>query len=628
MGSSNLPGAPRRFSPGLVFAALALAFLSWSVPATLAQRPSYLAVTAQADAPTQVTLVITSTAGSERRKTLLLAASSEYSRLTMALPATDIASIGIELPSGSAPLSISSILLLDRSRDVLTALPLDRMQAVGSTRLTPGESDLQLSPAAPDSPASAFVDSEVVYAGSSSVASLWIILGATLFGLALNFPRSPLPGLFERPARQRVAVGILALAVLASTGAMARLSRVNAHPDEAAHIIAAKFYTQAWVPAPLGDPALEPAIIPHWGRSYLFELDTVYFFAGKFAHFSGMALEPACRLLQWILLAILLGLTVYLVPSSPSLAVVCALTPQAWYVFSYFNGDAWPLAFALVASMVLASRRLPARLLSDARSERLKWAGLLGLLLGLLLLAKSNYWIFVFWTVIILALKLGLHEGKLTAGRPLKALALVTGLALTIFTIRYGYEQAINDFDRAARLEAFVESHASPGFKPSSVRSDDRRPGMYMRDKGRSFASVLDKGLWFELSGNSALGVYGNPSFNAPRAHYRNAGFAVLAIVVILAFVTWRSNLPRARLVLMTTAVVMVLVVFQSIYHSWTYNFQPQGRYLFPILPMLAVALAPGARLLPGRILAPLALLPFGLSLWSFLAVALERIPR
>jgi len=34
-------------------------------------------------------------------------------------------------------------------------------------------------------------------------------------------------------------------------------------------------------------------------------------------------------------------------------------------------------------------------------------------------------------------------------------------------------------------------------------------------------------------------------------------------------------------------AVCAALVLAQSAYRSWVYDFQPQGRYLFPILPML-----------------------------------------
>ena len=150
---------------------------------------------------------------------------------------------------------------------------------------------------------------------------------------------------------------------------------------------------------------------------------------------------------------------------------------------------------------------------------------------------------------------------------------------------------------------------------------------MYLRDSGKPLAHVWRLG-WLESSLVSSLGVYGLAGVVAPASHYPIAGMALTMLVLVLALATWHARTPGGRLVLGVTGVAVLLALLQSLLLSWLYSYQPQGRYLFPILPMLVVALAPGAKLVPGRMLAFFALVPLGLSLWSFVAVGLERIPR
>jgi uncharacterized membrane protein len=59
----------------------------------------------------------------------------------------------------------------------------------------------------------------------------------------------------------------------------------------------------------------------------------------------------------------------------------------------------------------------------------------------------------------------------------------------------------------------------------------------------------------------------------------------VLLAVLILPVVARGSR--RAWSLLIGVGVCAALVLTQSVYRSWVYDFQGQGRYLFPILPML-----------------------------------------
>jgi len=61
--------------------------------------------------------------------------------------------------------------------------------------------------------------------------------------------------------------------------------------------------------------------------------------------------------------------------------------------------------------------------------------------------------------------------------------------------------------------------------------------------------------------------------------------YAVL--LALLVFPSFRRGSPGLQSLLIGVLVCAALVFAQSAYWSWVYHFQPQGRYLFPILPML-----------------------------------------
>lgn len=63
---------------------------------------------------------------------------------------------------------------------------------------------------------------------------------------------------------------------------------------------------------------------------------------------------------------------------------------------------------------------------------------------------------------------------------------------------------------------------------------------------------------------------------------------------------------------------LICMMVAASLYHSWTYDFQPQGRYLFPILGILSILFHETREYLNRYILSLLISLMFTFSFWSF----------
>ena len=92
---------------------------------------------------------------------------------------------------------------------------------------------------------------------------------------------------------------------------------------------------------------------------------------------------------------------------------------------------------------------------------------------------------------------------------------------------------------------------------------------------------------WVGLSFRSFCGLYGWMSIAAPGWLYQVFAGLYASLLAIVIFPTVLRGSPNARLLLTGFQVCAMLVVAQSVYRSWVFDFQGQGRYLFPILPML-----------------------------------------
>jgi hypothetical protein len=65
-----------------------------------------------------------------------------------------------------------------------------------------------------------------------------------------------------------------------------------------------------------------------------------------------------------------------------------------------------------------------------------------------------------------------------------------------------------------------------------------------------------------------------------------------------------------------------------SLHRSWTIDFQAQGRYLFPVLPMIGIILARNRAAVDNRVFILITLHLFLLSIYSFVFIALPAVPR
>src|SRR6266446_459865 len=384
---------------------------------------------------------------------------------------------------------------------------------------------------------------------------------------------------------QRMLVVALVVQLLASAvlvALMAVWSPINAHPDEVLHLAAGLYFREHWLPSRVGadDTA---TTYSEWGFSYLDEADIVYLAFGKAAALGesfGVAPPFAMRWFQVLLYWSLVAWTIVRARRfAPTLGFLL-LTPQVWYIFSYINGDALP--FTLLAVLLVELARPDSAVRAFLRGAQAKpTAGLfvVGGLLGLLVLSKMNYLVSIgFIGVVLLWLGNDVRHWK----RPAALVLVAAAIALPWAT----YHSWVNDFQTGQRVVEYSEEVAAPNLKPSGQGPQPFRL-IALRAKGASLWDVLTTLDWLGLSFRSFCGLYGWMTVAADAWVY--GVFAVLyaALLAILVLPVVVRGPRRAQLLLLGVLVFVGLVLGQSVYRSWVYNFQGQGRYLFPVLPML-----------------------------------------
>jgi len=251
----------------------------------------------------------------------------------------------------------------------------------------------------------------------------------------------------------------------------------------------------------------------------------------------------------------------------------------------------------------------------------------IGLWLGLLVLAKRNYYALIpvlggvaVWHWIFFS-KVGQRQVLLK--KWLKVVVLAAMIALP----KIVYQQWVNDFNLSEKRVAQMEKTAAPGFKPSQVTASYSPWHVNMYAKGRPFQELLSVYQWHSLSFKSMVGVYGWMNVFSPTWYY-----GAIFLLYILLF--GRLLLPSRPFVLpevILTAIAifgMAASCLASFMNSWTVAFQAQGRYLFPVFCIFLLLLAYKWERLPKKFFYSGFLSTGLLSLWNFVFVGLENISR
>lgn len=417
--------------------------------------------------------------------------------------------------------------------------------------------------------------------------------------------------------------------VLALTTTMAVITKNNRHPDEYVHVAAAQYYRDHVAPPQIGSEVIKDSYSVY-GFSRLHTGEIAYLVAGTYLRL----LEPfhinkyqAARSFNLLLLFILFVLTlkreafrIFMLP--------VLISPQVWYVFSYFNSDAFALFITLLACYVVVNPQSIFHKYIDNGLESQDWVYLFfsAALFACLLLTKKNFYFFILflflyfiWAVIFKVFKID-RAAFIRTG-----FVVITGIGL--FLTYWGADYLVNNFDRQQKLEMAQEKYAREEFKPNTP-IEQKHSSLSMKDRGVSLREIVVNKRCLQTIFNSSFGKYGYTSITASNGYYE----FLLINVILMTVLVGSSIVMRGGL---STTILLGIVVFVSalliltvVLRSWSIDFQPQGRYLLPVIGMIAVLLHHSHRIIPRSLFNLLLGSMYLSAVYNFVSVGLTEIEK
>ena len=426
-------------------------------------------------------------------------------------------------------------------------------------------------------------------------------------------------------------VPIMLAMVLVLILTMAKISAENAHPDEYVHLAATSYYTSNWLPPAIGDQTIQDTYSVY-GMSRLNNGEIYYLVAGKAAvFFENLNVDRllSLRLFNVSLFFIIVLLTFYSVPARAA-ALPFLVSPQIWYVFSYCTSDALALFICFLAAceLVRPASFLSRALTADSLAKRILPTLVISLLLGLLFLLKNNYYPFIALFYVCLFWRIVRSSGDGPSRAALLVRIIVfTVLAIGLAGIRVGMDYYVNGADRSEKIQAMQEKTAKEMYKPSTPLQE-KHASLFKKARGIPLKSLIVKNKWFIKTFNTGFGHYGYFTVGASPLYYELARwFAAIVLIYILGTVFVRGSTGDSMIAI-AAVLLSVALIGASLYHSWTMDFQAQGRYLFPILSMFGVLLGRCRNYFDTRLLVLSMSQLYFLGLYSFIFVAIMNIPR
>ena len=402
----------------------------------------------------------------------------------------------------------------------------------------------------------------------------------------------------------------------------------NLHPDEFGHVPAASYFIDNWLKKSFDHPDMQKSIMQNWGSSYLMLNDLVYLIAEKSTVlFSSLfaADYQRYRVFNVLLFIILLILFVKDREQGFPFLLVLGITPQVFYIFSYFNGDAFGLFWCLILGFVFIRYR--------QRIIDFFWLGgrpckiiiLLCLCSVMIVFSRLNYLIFIPYVAGLVILLKPNHINlmktlKYTVMRIFLFLILVSMPAI----LAEFHSQYVNNFSKAELILKQIEQFASPTLSRKVISETGYNPHLLnLRDFGVPLGDLLSsKYNWPAKTWRWFFGMYGYGTFTTPLFFaLLNSLAAFFSVSFVLCLKYFKTD-TRYFLVGLYSLSFIFATIVQSLMHSWINGFQPQGKYIFAILPMLAVWLSLGPRMMLRRHYSVLVAVNVGISAFGFILYA------
>ena len=364
----------------------------------------------------------------------------------------------------------------------------------------------------------------------------------------------------------------------------------NAPDEEMKYVVCKYIYENNSLPIG-SDPAIINTL---WGTSYGFTPVLSYIFSGIFMKIISifttdkMALCIAARFTSVLCYT---GLAIITIKIADKIfeekkiykwlfIVMITCLPQLMFLGSYINNDS--LAMFSIALIIYAW-------ICGIKSKW-KWKDVitLGIGIGICALSYYNAYGYILTSVILFIISFFINNKekiKVNIYNLLKKGLVISAIALVIAGWWFVRNYIIYDGDFLGReaSDKCAEINASPEYKPSIHETPQKI--------GESVWQVLIERNWLSQTIKSFIGMFGFNAIAIPNILYKLycliylVGFIGAIIYVITNLKKKYYNKEKNKLLLEIIFIINILIsLYLSFIYSYTSDFQPQGRYIMPIL--------------------------------------------
>ena len=354
-----------------------------------------------------------------------------------------------------------------------------------------------------------------------------------------------------------------------------------------------------------GDEAILDA---DWGTSYAFKPYVSYIFSGAIVHFVKLFTTSFRWIVfaaRWVSVIFVAGYAIMTILISKKLfkegvvwrvffVVLATLIPQILYIGGYINNDA--IALFSIAAIIYAW------IYGIEKKWNLKSCILLGVGVGICTLSYYNAFGYILCSAILfIATMLNSHaKFRKLLGKGLLILAVAFALSGWHY-IRNAMIYNGDAFDLHTSKD-YASTYAAEDYKPENRLSP--------KEKGYSFKDILWKKDWVQRTVQSFFGVFGywqsSMRYQDYLAYEGVFSFGIFsgaaaAVYLLYYFIKKRRRMVKdcpkvapplsfeigkgeKRILYVTLMIAAVIPVALSLYYSYNHDYQPQGRYIMPML--------------------------------------------
>lgn len=372
--------------------------------------------------------------------------------------------------------------------------------------------------------------------------------------------------------------------ILSLTWAMIQLDA--SAPDEVMKMDICKYIAENGKLPHGGDEAIRD---PSWGISYAFSPILSYIIGGGFIKIVSLFTQElhmyyiAARLVSVICYTIM---TIFIIKIGEKLfhkkdtkwmfIILATLLPQVTFLGSYINNDSLAL---LSISIIIYSW-----IIGLETKWNIKSCLSLAIGIGLCALSYYNAYGFILTSILIFIVTYMINK-KIDIKDFIKKGIMISVISILIFGWWFVRSAIIydGDFLGLRTTEEYAEKYAKEELKPSKRETP--------ANTGESLFNMLFERGWIKQTLKSFIGVFGGMNIPMGMKFYvvYIAIFGIGIIGYLLKFnkLEYRKELKKTKekIVLEVMFVLNIIIAIAlSIFYSYYSDFQPQGRYIMPIL--------------------------------------------